>query len=660
MCLVSLLGSSKCLRAAVTIPPAWRWSNPAPHGANVVDQTANASLTVQVGERGQIYLSEDWDLWIPRDSETTAALRAATFFGGRLVITGEGGVVMFADDPWNFHGLTLGTTDWIESVAASRSHVVAVGDNAAVYSSTNAVNWVRHTPPFTNWLRSIACSGSNFVAVGERGLIASSQNGNSWQVRASGTAAHLNRIAWLGDHWMAVGDGGVVLSSPNGNQWSPTSAGATNYLFATAGVTNTHAVAGNLELRVSEENIAWSDQFSEALASPAPAWIYYSALWNSGYYLLGGRSGMLVEGVKTNAAQPRRWQPLSTSVRSWLWSVARVQDHYVAVGDYGTVISSPNGIDWDLELVPFALTNSILLGVGGTSNVLLVIGSQGTILRGTNVFLWEQVVPRPTTNDLQGICHDGAQFILAGGNGTILTSVNGTDWTRRDAPTTTLLTSVATFPGGLIAVGDEGTILTSENGGANWTRQTSGTTNWLSQAKWLSDRLIAVGENGTLLSSTNGTHWRPEASGTTAWLNAADFVEDTWFVAGTQGTILASPNGTNWYSLGTLTKKSLYGLAIHQGQLVTVGTEGAILRSQLVPDMAPIQVASFARASGINAFLFTGAPDQQFRLQSSSDLAAWTDGALLEFLDSSGTLIYLEDTGTEPPAAAYYRALRVR
>ena len=97
-------------------------------------------------------------------------------------------------------------------------------------------------------------------------------------------------------------------------------------------------------------------------------------------------------------------------------------------------------------------------------------------------------------------------------------------------------------------------------------------------------------------------------------------------------------------------------LTIHDGQLVTVGSEGAILRSRLIPDPTPINMASFARSSGMNVFLFTGAPDQQFRLQSSPDLVTWTDGALLEFLDSSGTLLYVEDTGTNAPADQFYRA----
>lgn len=644
---------------AVDLPLLWRWSNPVPHGANIVDQAANPGLTVQVGERGQVFLSDDWELWVPRDSYTTAALRGVTWFGGRLVITGEAGTVLYADDPWNFRGLTLGTTDWLESVAASAGLVVAVGDHAAIYTSTNGVDWKRVTPAFNNWLRSVASNGEGFVTVGEGGLIASSPDGNSWQVRSSGTTLNLNRVAWMGDHYLVVGDNGKAMSSADGSQWSPVAAGATNHLYALAGVPQTHLAAGKLEARLSENNGAWSDLFGGP-DSPVPPWTYYSALWNSGYYLLSGHAGMAVEGIKTNSVEPAKWHSLSDSVRTWLWSVTRTTTHYLAVGDYGTILSSPNGIDWDLELVSAGATNSVLLGIGGATNLVLAVGSRGTVLWATNAFLWHTLAVPPTQNDLQGVCYHDGQFFVSGGSGTILTSPDGSNWTARVSGSSAFLTSVASFPGGLISAGDNGAILTSSDRGQTWHPQTSGTTNWLSQARWLNDRLVAVGENGTLLTSGDGSKWVAHNTGTRAWLNAADYVDRTWLVVGNQGTVLASHDATNWYSVGSLTKQSLYGLVIHDAQLVAVGSEGVVLRSQLIPDPKPIAIAQFNRASGMNTFLFTGAPDQQFRLQSSTDLAAWTEGPLIEFLDSSGTVLYVEETGTNAPAVAYYRVRRVR
>jgi len=654
-----LIGTTHVL-AELSLPPLWRWSNPLPHGANIVDQATVGPLTVQVGERGQLFLSDDWRTWTPRDSGTMLAFRGATFFNGRLVITGEGGAVMVADNPWDFYGMMLGTSDWLESVAASDTRVVAVGDNAAIYTSTNAVNWQRATPGFATWLRSVAYGSNVFVTVGEGGLIATSSGGMNWQVRTSGTTSHLNRVAWLGDHFLVVGDGGKTLTSPNGTAWSAVTTGATNTLFAAAGVTNSHLIAGSYEARLAENGGVWSNQLSTALAATIPPWTYYSGLWNSNYYLLAGQTGLAVEGGRTNETAPMQWQPLAKSVRTWLWGVTRTPSHYVAVGDYGTILTSPNGIDWDLELIPDAATNAVLLGVGGSTNLFLAVGSQGTILWATNVFLWNKLSPAPAANDLQGVCHDGTQFILSGGNGTILTSPTGTNWTVRPTPTSSFLMSVANYPGGLVTVGEHGTILTSGDGGTNWIAQSSGTTNWLMQVRWLNDRLVTVGAGGTILTSPEGVQWSTNASGTTAWLNAADYTEGAWFIVGNQGTVLGSQDTTNWTSFGTITKKSLYGVAIHEGQLVTVGTEGVVIRSQLVPDPTPIQIANYSRASGYDVFLFTGGVDQQFRLQASTNLVDWTDGARLEILDGTGTVLYVQESGTDATQAQFFRTERLR
>lgn len=100
-------------------------------------------------------------------------------------------------------------------------------------------------------------------------------------------------------------------------------------------------------------------------------------------------------------------------------------------------------------------------------------------------------------------------------------------------------------------------------------------------------------------------------------------------------------------------------MTIHAGQLVTVGTEGVVIRSQLVPDPTPIQIARYSRSSGYNVFLFTGGVDQQCRLQSSTNLVDWTDGARLDFLDGTGTVLYVQENGSDA-TQTFYRALRTR
>ena len=83
------------------------------------------------------------------------------------------------------------------------------------------------------------------------------------------------------------------------------------------------------------------------------------------------------------------------------------------------------------------------------------------------------------------------------------------------------------------------------------------------------------------------------------------------------------------------------GAASRNEQLVVVGLEGTILRSQVVPDLTPVNFIAFNRVAGFNVFLVEGQTDQQFTLDSSTNLVKWTTGPLLEILSSSGTLEFI-------------------
>ena len=186
--------------SGTSFPLRWRWSNPGPHGGNIVDMaySPDLGLGVQVAERGQLYTSDNLSTWLPRDSGVTNALRAAVFFGPRIIVTGEAGVVLYADSVADFKPGTLldgPTGDWLEAVAASAQTLVAVGDNSAVYTSTNGVTWKRQapSPPLNQWLRGVAFGNGTFVAVGENGLIATSPNGTNWTGRVSSWSRRLRR-----------------------------------------------------------------------------------------------------------------------------------------------------------------------------------------------------------------------------------------------------------------------------------------------------------------------------------------------------------------------------------------------------------------------------------------------------------------------------------
>ena len=676
----------------------WRWSNPLPHGNNIVDMSWNGTTAIQVTDLGQIYTGLGFYGWLPRNSGTTNTLQAVRFFGNRIVFVGANGTAGYSDNGSDFFVSSLNTSDWMVDLAVSSNLVVAVGDNAVIFSSSDGAKWSFQTVAPNagkNWLLSVAWGAGVFVATGEGGYVATSADGIHWTSRTSGVTSDLTRVAWIGTtnvsgvfpytgFWAVTGAGKALYSTNLGINWQPFNIGSsTNVLYAVSANFGTGLVAGDSEVRLGTTPSSWLNQTSAgSTASPAPIWTYYTALWDdtNAAYRLVGDNGMMVQGAYTN--QSYFWSEQYPSPRDWLWQVTQANDLYVAVGDNARIMTSQNGLDWNVEAILLtnslagSATNTVFFCVGGDTNLVLVAGNHGSLVTSPSSLIPVTVTntdgsiftnylnsqglswfaqPAPTTNDLAAVCAFRSSYLLAGGNGTALLSADGTNWSKLLVPTTNYLSGLAASSNLVVATGDQGVILTSPDA-RTWTKRSSGTTNWIFRTRWLGGTFLAMGENGTLLRSTNGQSWTFMASGTTNWLNDAVVVSNTFYVVGNNGTVLASTDLVNWAGVPTITGLSLYGAASQNGQLVTVGLEGTILRSQVIPNLTPILFISYTHTDAENVFVAVGQPDQQFSLDASNDLTNWSIGPTLDMIYGSGTLLFITPAGTNPPPNQVYRA----
>lgn len=696
----------------------WRWANPLPHGNNVADLAFNSTWGyLQVTDFGQIYTSPDLSSWQRTDTGLRLALRSMAFKGTRLVIVGESGLVLWSDSPGTFNTVRLGTTDWLEGVAASANQFVAVGDNASIYVSSDGVSWSKTSPGVTDWLHGVAYGGLTsglWVVVGENGRLMTSSDLVKWTTRSTGTTASLNRVVWTGAGYIAVGDGGVVLfGNAAGTSWQVQSnVGATGNLnTVTAASASVRLVGGAKELRLNVVGLLgtslWTSETASTKTSPAPSGTFLSSAWDGTNFVAAGRAGLLVSGVHSTGTT-FDWSLYGSPTRNWLfdlttatstgtnvnvsvvngavqYSVSRTTNtFYVAAGDFATLLTSDSGLSWSTALSPQSATNQIFLGVAGNSKGLLAVGSHGTmafspvayssllstntLTIGTNnvsVLKTNQVntlglawysVTSPTTNELQGVCATESLYLVAGDRGTILTSPDGTNWTKRVTGITNFLSGITAYPKGFAAVGDAGAILTSADG-ITWTSRSIGGTNWISRVRWTGDRLVATGETGTIFTSADGTSWTKQTSGTTEWINDVTAIGGTWYAPATGGVLLTSTNAVNWTPDSTLiTGKSLYAATSLNGQLVVAGVEGVILRAQVSGYPNPVSFVQYPTSPDTHVFVFSGSPDQTFQLQRSTDLKNWLQGSPLEITDSSGTLLLLDD-GTNNAAAQFFQTV---
>ena len=396
--------------------------------------------------------------------------------------------------------------------------------------------WVLRNPkPTSEALLDVAHSGTaasgqiSHVAVGRFGTILTSVDGISWVKQKLAVTPDLHSVVWTGSQWMAVGSNGSRLTSPDGIAW-------------TIGTFGT------------------------------PATITEVSLLNGNLFAVG-ESGSLYISSNSGVTWSLRNSGVTTTVRGITWNTA---SGYVAVGDAGAVITSPDGLVWSAAV---SNTSEDLLDVVASSGLFVATGKNGISVTSVDASTW---LPGSlgAVVDFTGIHWNGSTFTAVGVGGNIRTSSNGTTWTSVASSVTTDLASVTHGAGKWFTVGRAGMILSSTNATA-WTRHSTGSVSRLAGVTRAGSRFVAVGDGGTVLTSPNGIdNWTPATSGTSQTLRSTAASLTHTVAVGDLGTILTSANSTNTWSTSTSpVGDSLRDITFVTPNFVAVGANGAIVTS---------------------------------------------------------------------------------
>ena len=126
---------------------------------------------------------------------------------------------------------------------------------------------------------------------------------------------------------------------------------------------------------------------------------------------------------------------------------------------------------------------------------------------GTNWTKHELIVESSDILDQMDIDYAKGIYVRVGETGSIFTSTNLDNWTRRTSGTNLKLVGITYGKGQFVVTGDKGTILTSNNG-TNWTKQDSTTDAYLIRSRYANGMYIACGYNGIILQSIDGVMWQ--------------------------------------------------------------------------------------------------------------------------------------------------------
>ena len=252
------------------------------------------------------------------------------------------------------------------------------------------------------------------------------------------------------------------------------------------------------------------------------------------------------------------WTHLTSPTNQAIYCVQATPTGFIAVGNYGTIITSSNaGTTWTTR---YGATLEDLRSVyyDSISTLYCACGHNGTIITSVDGITWVAQTSG-SANDLYGIVYSSLStgYVAVGSTGTLLTSFNGTNWTTRVSGVATALNSV-TFNGtAYVVVGDAGVILYSINTIA-WLSRVSGTSNALNGITVANvanvSTIVSVGANGTALTSNDGggVTWTSYPTGTSSTLNDVNVGNTYFYAVGLDGTILKSNTANSWTNISVV------------------------------------------------------------------------------------------------------------
>ena len=303
------------------------------------------------------------------------------------------------------------------------------------------------------------------------------------------------------------------------------------------------------------------------------------------YYYRVSASNASAEGelsAEVSSTQyPSDWEwgnslPQGNRLRNIAWDGSQ----FVAVGNYGTILSSTDGQTWITQNSGTILGLSDIIWDGDSSR-FVAVGSFGTVLTSPDGISWTSQ-ESGTTYSLAGITWSGSQYVVVGGAGTFLTSPDGIDWTTHIVPLTsrTSLIDVAWNGSQFVAVASGSGIYNYvyySSNGVSWTRQHLSYSGDGDSIATDGSQFVVVGYD-LISTSPDGITWT-ERDSSQLGLNGVTW-DGAQFIAVGSGKVVTSPGGITWTEQSVDTRlQPLNGVIRGGSQYVAVGYAGNILTS---------------------------------------------------------------------------------
>lgn len=347
--------------------------------------------------------------------------------------------------------LDLSTVVW----GSAADTFVVIGFYGGLFTSSDGINWTeRFDPAITSTFYDLVWTGSVFAVTGDMGKILTSPDGVSWENVAFG--GDLAGIEWDGSDFIALGESGRMVFSSNSTDWTYSYMGSDNILVSdiawndakdiylaegytaslhSTDLTTWYGESGNAYGKINLifdgtqfvhtgfTAVRTWDGITMQAGTDIPDWklsldiskSLYDIHWDGSLYVTVGIDGVVYTSDDVLENSPS-WTTRTSGVTAWLYAITKANGLYVAVGDSGTIITSPDGVTWTART---SGTNYALNDVTWTGSEYVAVGQFGTILTS------------PDAVDWSFYCHDfnmvlnkvvvgGGSVVIAGDGGVII------------------------------------------------------------------------------------------------------------------------------------------------------------------------------------------------------------------------------------------------
>lgn len=538
-------------------------------------------------------------------------------------------------DNWHWRNpLPQGSS--LYGIAYGNNMFVAVG-SGTIMTSVDGTNWsVRDTDPPAQ-LNAITFGNDTFVVVGSDGTMLSSQDGVAWYVRDSGVSYDLKGITYGNNTFVAVGPGSTILTSQDAVTWEKRDAGVAGIFKATAYGNNMFMIVGSRDGTIAP-GVILAESMDVVLTSP--------------------------DGIAWTERDPGTWKGFTglTYGNNIFAAVGRINR-----GDWedGVIVTSPDGVTWSEKASGQYGLNGIVYGgqafvaVGSYYNYMMIGPDNGMIATSADGISWSINSPKIDGADLRAVAYGSNIYVAVGLNGLLLTSSDGSEWTKIDSGSNLWLGGIVFGNDVFVAFGADytnntsgkSTILSSTTGSL-WTKNDLETQGRITGAVYGNNKFVAVGHyspsfegSGDIFTSTDGFAWTRQIHEFPGQLEGIAYGNSTFVTVGhknvgkkTKSIALTSATGEKWEAGNPEANEYLTGIAYGNNVFVAVGWNGTILTSsngskwtkRNIDPNIDLQSIIFGNnifaAVGIDYSLATS-----YKILTSPDGAKWTEQSMGDY-----------------------------